>query len=366
MDPASKSPLVRRLHRLAVALIVLLVAFEIALRILSLFPGSSPFYVSDAQLGFRVRPRAALGPNPTNARGFNDDEPAPHVGPLRCVFIGDSFTFGGGPRKDNFVEAFQALASGHSGLETVNLGIPGAGPENYLRVLQYEPAVKEAKVVFVIVFIGNDIAQGHPDFKSRVWLGGPRAQLRSPWLVRASPDYWYSTKTLRAGWRLLRWMMWERSRSGEGALPDDVFLEIEMQNLGVCRRKPSTYMQSCYDGTLALLDAMRIEADRQHIKLAVVLAPDQFQVDTALREQLFSRFHLDGNDYDLDRPQRVLRASLEGQSVPVLDLLPAFRVQETKEQLYLPRDTHWNARGNALAAREMYAFATERGLLPPH
>jgi hypothetical protein len=339
------------------------VALEIGLRIASLFPGSNALYVPDQQLGFRVRPRVTWGLNTTNAGGFNDEQPGAKAGPLRCVIIGDSFVFGTVRRKDNFVEGFKALAAGH--VETVNLGIPAAGPENYLRVLQYEPAVRGAKLAILVLFIGNDLSQGHPDFKTRVWLGAPRAMLRSPWLVRPSSDYLYSIKTLRAAWRVLRWMAWERSRSGEGSLPEDVFLEIEMQNLAVCRREPSAFMQSCYDGTLALLDAIRLEAGRQHIKLAVVLAPDQFQVDAALRARLVSRFDLDVNDYEIDRPQRVLRESLEARGVPVLDLLPEFRVQEEREQLYVPRDTHWNEAGNALAARQLFAFATARGLLRP-
>jgi len=345
--------------------IVLWVAFEIGLRIVSLFPGSNAVYVPDRQLGFRVRPRATWGLNTTNAGGFNDEEPAATAGPLRCVIIGDSFVFGAVRRKDNFVEGFKALAAGHAGLETLNLGIPAAGPENYLRVLQYEPEVKGAKLAILVLFVGNDVSQGHPDFKTRVWLGAPRAMLRSPWLVRPSADYLYSVKTLRAAWRVLRWMAFERSRSGEGSLPEDVFLEIEMQNLAVCRREPGRFMQSCYDGTLAFLDAIRTEADRQHIKLAVVLAPDQFQVDAALRARMISRFDLNINDYDIDLPQRVLRVSLEDRGVPVLDLLPKFRAQEEKEQLYVPRDTHWNEAGNALAARQMFAFVAARGLFQP-
>jgi hypothetical protein len=365
LSSSTKSPLLRRLRRWGVTTVVIWVALEICLRVMSLFPSSAALYVHDPQLGFRVRSRATLGSNPTNAGGFNDEEPEAKAGPLRCVIIGDSFVFGAIPRKDNFVEGFKALAAGHSALETVNLGIPAAGPENYLRVLQHEPSVKGAKLAVVMLFVGNDVSQGHPDFRTRVWLGGPRAMLRSPWLVRPSPDYLYSTKTLRAAWRVLRWMVWERSRSGEGAMPEDVFLEIEMQNLAVCRREPSRFMQSCYEGTLALLEAMRLEADRQNIQLAVVLAPGQFQVDADLRARLVSKFELDINDYDFERPQRVLRASLEARGVPVLDLLPAFRLQEENEQLYLPRDTHWNEKGNALAARQLFAFATERGLLAP-
>lgn len=362
MSSFKKSALAGRLRWLGSTAIAVWVLLEIALRIMSLFPGSNALYLHDPQLGFRVRPRSTLGMNTTNAGGFNDDRPAAQAGPFRCVIIGDSFVFGGVQRKDNFVEGFKTLASGHAGLETINLGIPAAGPENYLRIMKYEPSVRGAKLAILMLFVGNDISQGHPDFVTRVWLGAPRALLRSPWLVRPSPDYLYSIKMLRAAWRVLRFMA---PHSGTGTLPENVFLEIEMENLAVCRREPSVFMQSCYDGTLALLDAIRIEANRQHIKLAVVLAPDQFQVDPVLRAQMVFRFALDINEYDLDRPQRILRAALEARGVPVLDLLPEFRAEEAREQLYLPRDTHWNEAGNAVAARQLFAFVTARGLLPP-
>ena len=52
-------------------------------------------------------------------------------------------------------------------------------------------------------------------------------------------------------------------------------------------------------------------------------------------------------EVDLQLPQRRLQAFFAARNAPCLDLLPAFYGQP---DTYAPRDTHWNERGNELAA----------------
>lgn len=359
-NPGLKRLSAGRLRRWGAMALGLCAGFELALRVLSLIPGSNAIYVSDDGVGFRLRPGVTVARSVTNSLGFNDEEPPAPSAARRVAFIGDSFVFGAVARPDNFVERFEALAAA-DGVETLNLGIPAAGPENYLGVLRHEPQVRGADLVVLVFFVGNDVSQSHPDFKTRIWMGAPRAQLRTPWLWRASPDYLYGTKMIRAGWRVARWFLWARLGTGEGTMPEEAFLEVERDNLRMFRREPGRFVEACYQGADATMAEIRAEAGRQRLQLVVVLAPDQLQVDDGLRAQLAARTDLAA--FDIDRPQKRLRPELEARGVQVLDLLPAFRARPPHEPLYLPRDTHWNERGNALAARELYSFVMARGLL---
>jgi len=56
-------------------------------------------------------------------------------------------------------------------------------------------------------------------------------------------------------------------------------------------------------------------------------------------------------DFDLEKPQRILSEFFEREGIPYLDLLPALRESASNEDLYFWSDQHWNVAGNALAAR---------------
>ena len=85
-------------------------------------------------------------------------------------------------------------------------------------------------------------------------------------------------------------------------------------------------------------------------KLAVVVIPDEIQVDAKKRAEVFRRFNLDEKDFDLDEFQKRVAALCASEKVPCVDVLPAFRENGSDGGLYLDLDTHWNAKGHALAA----------------
>ncbi len=91
----------------------------------------------------------------------------------------------------------------------------------------------------------------------------------------------------------------------------------------------------------------------------MVVHPDQFQVENVLREILYDRFGLDPADYDLGLPQQFLRAYCEQRGIPCVDLLPTFRANGQQGGLYETYDTHYNDRGNRLAATTIFDFLEE-------
>ena len=53
-------------------------------------------------------------------------------------------------------------------------------------------------------FVGNDIIQSHPDFRTIVWLGATREVLRRPWTIGLSAEYSYVWRAWRSARRLWR------------------------------------------------------------------------------------------------------------------------------------------------------------------
>jgi hypothetical protein len=62
----------------------------------------------------------------------------------------------------------------------------------------------------------------------------------------------------------------------------------------------------------------------------------------------------------MDQPNRVVLAHLAELGVPAVDLTPGFRAAAADGQLYIPRNTHWNAAGNQLAATQLFDYLLPR------
>ena len=96
----------------------------------------------------------------------------------------------------------------------------------------------------------------------------------------------------------------------------------------------------------------------RNTKFVVAIYPDQYSVDPKLAPAVARTFHKDLRDYDLTLPQKVLKRHLDSQLIPYVDLTPGFRSEGADEDLYLPRDTHWNRHGNELAAKLLFDYLT--------
>ena len=101
---------------------------------------------------------------------------------------------------------------------------------------------------------------------------------------------------------------------------------------------------------------------QRNVHVAVVLIPDEFQVNETVLAQAMAEAGLRSEQLDLDGPQRRLIAFCENRQVPCLDLLPQLRQLPDS---YASCDTHWNVAGNHLAARAMAAWLSRTGAVKP-
>lgn len=355
-----------RVIALNAALSILLLEF--AIRILAMFPADSKAWINDPDVGYRMRPNIVL-PDGTvsNSSGFNDvdHETQKKEGHARIAVLGDSFVFGIVPRSNNIVSIIEKFANtSNDNIEVLNMGIPAAGPKNYLALLRKNAILMNVDVACVIFFIGNDIVDSHPDFEVQVWLGSPRVTLRQPYLVGLSKEYYYVYRLLRRTIRHIReWI----AAPTDGTFSEATYLSIEHQRLQVYEIEQRSHIRDSYSESIKLIGEMAAEAAKSKMKFLIVLAPDEIQVNSDLRNSVVMAYDIAIDEYDFGQPQRSLVNRLEEMGIAVLDLLPAFLAEMSAESLYAKHDSHWNEAGNRLAAEEIWMFLNDgdRGLLAP-
>jgi hypothetical protein len=151
--------LIRCIRTFGVVLAAALLALasgECVLRASMSITGNSPTFVADPDIGFRMRPNIVVTSETLNSSGFNDREhpPSKPGGAIRLAFIGDSFVFGVVPRPANFTSVVQRLSdTSAANVEVLNIGLPAAGPKNYLRMIDKDAAEQQADIVVVVLFL---------------------------------------------------------------------------------------------------------------------------------------------------------------------------------------------------------------------
>jgi acetyltransferase AlgX (SGNH hydrolase-like protein) len=335
----------------------LLVLCELLLRVFGCFPYDSKLFVNDANVGFRMRPAVTVGDSKTNSYGFNDIEHTTEKDKehMRIAFIGDSFVFGVVPRQYNFTSVFRNIAKHHGkSIDVFNMGFPAAGPMNYHGLLREDARRIGANLVYVVLFIGNDILQAHPDFRTVVWLGNTREVLSKPYLIGPSLEYSYVYRVGRASIRMIKEKLFPPETGA--TFSKYAYLSIEYQRSIVYKKEQSRFIDKSYAEAIQILKKMAIEASEYGMDFCVVLAPDEIQVNGVLRADVMAKYRMHKENYDFDQTQRIISQALKAKGIPVLDLLPVFRAETSGEPLYMLQDTHWNEAGNRIAAEAIWSF----------
>lgn len=370
-----------RAELVAFNLALLLVLGETALRVAD-WIAPSPWLAradtSSARFLERMRRRQPPGTLrygfPLSSRSYYD-EPSAAGGRTRVVQLGDSFSYGVVPHRYHYTTvAERELARRDvtrqdvNGVEIANLGLPEAGPDDYLQMLIDDGLALRPLVVGVGLFVGNDVRD--------VWqrLPGDRAWRRffdrDEMLLFLLPSRLArvgreqrgregkaaaavageaSAKRLETEGELRRAFPWlDDPRLEPETLLPPTFLRVESERAGfVCAPDAD------FRPVLARLEEIQRRA--RPAPLLVTLIPDDFQLDDDLWAAVLRE--TGRSDLDRDLPQRRLADGLAGTGIQVLDLLPHLRRRcaphRDRRHCYHLRDTHWNARGNQVAGRAL-------------
>jgi hypothetical protein len=339
--------LLHRLELIATNLAVTLLLAELSLRAYVAWGDNPTLLVSTTLDAHRLIPGHDYGDGLRGNRlGYpgRDVELEKRPGTRRIAALGDSFALGPAvPFADNYLTLLERRLPRS---EVCNYGVSGAGPREYLAILRSDVWASQPDLILLSFFVGNDITEVLP---------APR------WL---DPHQHTLYLLLERGWRLAceRGRQTKEgehhspSRIGQAVLSRATFREIETRRLSVCLTPPSAALEKKWQRTFVCLEQIIAECRQREVPLSVVLIPDEFQVNPAVLAGAVQDAKAAPNSVELTLPQRRLLAFFGERNVPCLDLLPAFQKEPNS---YAPCDTHWNVRGNRLAAQAISNWLSE-------
>ncbi len=140
-------------------------------------------------------------------------------------------------------------------------------------------------------------------------------------------------------------------------MSESAFRDHECSYLRVCT---GLGMEFPFRSTAKTLTEFRDAVEASGAKFVVMICPAELQTNP-----IFLRRALEGcpdlsppQEDAVDAPQRFLKSVFQREGIRALDLLPAFREAPADRVFYGLRDSHWNPRGDALAAERLAAYLT--------
>ncbi len=375
----------RKLIKLAIKVSLALLISAVCLEVLMIVTDPYLFkdrFEYDPDLGFRARAyfrtdRAFHGDSDegstTNRFGFNDrDYPlTKQPGVFRILVVGDSFSWAGG-LNDNYTNLLENLFERRDGshkIDVVNTGYPGTHTGEQLAMLKKFGLQYNPDLVILGFFTGNDFIEADSNRKRIVlnkyffdidrrrehrFLGYPIV-MRSRLLLFLRHKYnSYSldrqSKKEGAAWA---------AATGQPApvknLPEATYYSVQKGKLEFLnKRTGAEKFEANTKYVFESISEMNDLLKSRGIQFMVAILPDELQVNPNQFNSVTERFRLTKEDYDLDRPQNLLKSFLESKQIPFVDMLDRFRAEEKQHELYLFRNTHWNKAGNVLAAEILF------------
>lgn len=333
-----------------------------------------PIYEPDSLLVYRLKknydaayhqPEFSIHEQ-TNVLGLRNEPVGPkRPGVLRILGLGDSFCYSNSVElKETFFKQLEELERLRAGreVEVINAAVPAYSTIQEYRYLRRDGLALEPDLVVLGFYVGNDFQDSYELFDSAgrptidVVEGELRANDRFP-----SARYERQERTLRTATLALRSFfssnsqlyVFLRERFGE------VLWKMGLRNNppppDFCARVPSPAMQAGWAMTQGVLDSMATLCAAQNVRLLVVVLPTQYQVHPDLWTHHFTTFGLDPADYDLDRPQRLIRDYCDQRGIEYVDVLPEMRARASSGHLFYPIASYMTPAGHRLVAEAVHA-----------
>lgn len=287
---------------------------------------------TDPDLGYHLNPEAD-GANSLGIRGPEVAVPKP-ADRFRIVVVGDSVAWD----ENGFVKLLHDRLAGRP--EIVNAAIPGYTTYQERVLLERDLLALEPDLVLLQYCLNDNHRFLHYVDPKGHWLVTEEAM---SWIV-ADGDGLLARLTRRSS--LVRQIRFAIARPP--VVENDRFLAPQNQHFG------PAWQEEPWRAAEAHLRAMNQAARARGAAFAIVIAP--------IREQMIEAW-LESEAQWVLKPQRRMAAFTDRESIPLLDLHPAFRGNAPEELFRDP--LHFTPRAHEIAARELAAFLDRHELGPP-
>lgn len=334
------------LRQIVVILLITVVLAEIAFRIYARINPTFIFY-GNSYNRFRAKPHSYDYDFQINSQGFKDVEfsKQKQQGTFRVLGLGDSFAYGIVPYQYNYLTLLEdGLNKSGKKVEVINMGIGGTGPRDYLSVLVKEGLELSPDMVIVSFFIGNDFTDPSVEKIEKSVYSYSYVATFAKYLVDVRTKY--NEQPVREAP-----VDFEQYYDDKPTFVDDHFVKLEIGRSEIFQ-KQSELFQNQFAEAVGYLKQIKDICDAHKVGLAIVLIPDEVQVNKTLqfRVMQIKTFSVSADDFDFTLPNRMLTAKLKDLGIEFVELLDEFTVAAASTTLYKPLDTHWNIAGNKLAA----------------
>jgi lysophospholipase L1-like esterase len=263
-----------------------------------------------------------------NAWGIRSEELGPKKpGEFRILGLGDSFAFGWGVENDQgFYKVLEAKLnrdSENKSYQVVNAGIPGFGTYEALQLTKKLSDKIQPDFVMLAFYEGNDYQNNQEAPRAREIVNGYLANAKP----KISPvKKFLKEKSLIFKLASVKWDQLQKKRS----------------------------FKSSVKKTYGYLNDLKTYLDSKKIPLLVVLIPDQ---DAAFysRSPLLRKYDRMAGGIDYFKARSQLQEFCAANGILYLSLSKRFEDAEESSSLRL-KDTHFNAKGHAAAAEEIFQY----------
>lgn len=394
------------LQNLALAffsLLFTLALLEGAARIFKL--GTGLFWQPDSQLGWVNIPDASGWEScygecqirvTINSKGLRDRE-LPYekaADTTRILMLGDSTTAAMQVElEDTFVKQLETSLNDASGSwEVINAGVNAYGTDNELLFYRLEGAKYDPDIVFLNMYLANDIYNNNPVLELR--YGGQSAK---PYFtlqedgtlelqnfpVEDTATFWTKVGTfLKKNFQLPRFVAQTLALRGEipswlapvvrlfgggrgataasdtdqaaessGAEGAETAVQTPQRRPDICDPDPLPIIEDAWQVTEAIILQLQEETAANGAELAILIIPAAPQIVPPEGDA----------EWYCDVPNDRLTTFLDEAGIAYLDMLPGFRqaALDGGGPYYFERDFHMNVAGHGLASQLLYQFVDE-------
>ncbi|HKS42921.1 MAG TPA: SGNH/GDSL hydrolase family protein [Blastocatellia bacterium] len=326
----------RILRQTLVILFITVAMSEIVFRVFN-YIHPSPIFHNNSYMRFRGHPHDKIFNFHLNSKGFKDVEfdDKKQEGTYRILGLGDSFAFGVVPYENNYLTLLEENLNKNSRkTELLNMGIPGIGPKDYLALLNDEGLKLQPDMVLLSFFIGNDFLRETEE-----------SGLYSYSYLAAFIHYFITVGSERLV------VPSDTYNDSEPTFTEARFVGIENERSEIYRKQNESF-ESDFAEAMSYLEKIKQRCAERNINFAVVLIPDEVQINKTLQARVMQikAFNANPDEFDFALPNKLIAARLKEKEIKFVDLLDDFARQSNQTALYKIQDTHWNIAGNKLAA----------------